>query len=435
MFIEIGIVCLLVVVNGLLAMSELAIVSSRLSRLKALVDRGVHGSRRALTLASNPGKFLSTVQIGITLVGILSGAFSGATLGNRLALWLEARGVPDDFADAFGVGSVVVLITYGSLIIGELVPKQIALRNPEAVALRVAPAMAIVAKIMSPLVFLLDLSGRLVLSLLGQRGVSENKVTEEEIKTLIAEADTSGVLDPGEKEMIAGVLRLGDRNVQAVMTPRNEVDMINVSESMDDIRTALHETPHSRLPAYDDNPDEVIGVLQAKDILNLMITGGDVNIRSIVRQAPIIPETADAHDVISILKTSPIHMALVHDEYGHFIGVVTSGDILESIVGTFLTEEGPAEAAAVRREDGSYLLSGWMPVDDFGDLTGLMLPEDRTYHTVAGFVIDGFGRLPDCGESFDTQGWRFEVIDLDGRRVDKVLATKIVTKRRVRIAA
>ncbi len=432
MFAEIAIVCLLIVLNGLLAMSELAIVSSRVMRLKAFVDKDIHGSRRALRLALDPGKFLSTVQIGITLVGIFSGAFSGATLGLRLTLWLEAQGVPDNFADAFGVGTVVVLITYGSLIVGELVPKQIALRNPEAVALRVAPLMTVIAKVMSPLVWVLDISGRMILTALGQRGARKDGITEEEIRTIVAEAESSGVLEPGDKEMIAGVMRLGDRNVQAIMTPRNEVDMIDVADDPETIRKTLMESPHSRLPAYDGNPDEVIGVVQVKDLLNAYITGASPDIREAVRQAAIIPDTADARDVISVLKVSAIHMALVHDEYGHFLGLVTSADILESIVGAFLTEEGPQEPASVQRDDGSLLLSGWMPADDFGVLTGLTLPEDRTYHTVAGFVIDGFGRLPNIGESFIAQGWRFEVVDLDGRRVDKVLAFRPTSKRRAR---
>jgi putative hemolysin len=432
MFAEIAIVCLLIVLNGLLAMSELAIVSSRVMRLKAFVDKDIHGSRRALRLALDPGKFLSTVQIGITLVGIFSGAFSGATLGLRLTLWLEAQGVPDNFADAFGVGTVVVLITYGSLIVGELVPKQIALRNPEAVALRVAPLMTVIAKVMSPLVWVLDISGRMILTALGQRGARKDGITEEEIRTIVAEAESSGVLEPGDKEMIAGVMRLGDRNVQAIMTPRNEVDLIDVADDPETIRKTLMESPHSRLPAYDGNPDEVIGVVQVKDLLNAYMTGASPDIREAVRQAAIIPDTADARDVISVLKVSAIHMALVHDEYGHFLGLVTSADILESIVGAFLTEEGPQEPASVQRDDGSLLLSGWMPADDFGELTGLTLPEDRTYHTVAGFVIDGFGRLPNIGESFIAQGWRFEVVDLDGRRVDKVLAFRPTSKRRAR---
>jgi putative hemolysin len=422
---ELGIITVLIVLNGLLAMSELAIVSSRPARLSALVEKGASGSRRALTLASDPGKFLSTVQIGITLVGVLSGAVSGATLGLRLTAWLVEVGLPQRGADIVGVGVVVTLITYASLIVGELVPKQIALRDPEAVALKVAPAMTLLAKISSPLVTLLDLSGKAVLWVLGHRGKKEEKVTEDEIRTLIVEAENAGVLEPGEKEMIAGVMRLGDRPVGAVMTPRRDVNMIDLTDDFDAIRETFTESPHSRLPAYEGDRDHPLGIVQAKDLLDAYMSGGTPDVRSLVRQAPVIPESADARDVVAILKDSPVHMGLVYDEYGAFQGVVTSADILESIVGGFKTEEGPAEPAAVQRDDGSYLISGWMPVDEFADLLSIPVPEIRGYHTVAGFVLHDFGTLPEVGGSFERNGWRFEVMDMDGRRIDKILATRL----------
>jgi putative hemolysin len=431
LFLELSAVILLIVVNGLLALSEMAIVSSRISRLKTMVERDVIGSRRALALASNPGHFLSAVQIGITLVGILSGAFSGATLGLRLGDWLEAQGLSGDIAQTAGVGLVVVAITYGSLIVGELVPKQIALRDPEKVAVRVAPAMTLVAKLTWPMVWLLDASGRLVLALLGQRPARAHSVTEEEIKALVAEAESSGVLEPGEKEMIAGVLRLGDRNVKVVMTPRHEVDAIRLGDDAAAIRAALAASPHSRLPVYDRDLDEMIGVVQAKELLNAYLKGGTPEIRDFVRPAPVIPDSADARDVIIALRDSPIHVGLVHDEYGHFRGLVTTADILGSIVGEFSHEDEARELAHVRREDGSLLISGWMPLDELRDLTGIELADDGLPHTAAGFVVQGFGRLPEVGERFETQGWRFEVLDMDGRRVDKILAEKI-SKRRAR---
>jgi len=429
--VEISIVVVLIILNGLLAMSELAIVSSRPARLRRMVDMNVNGSRRALSLASDPGKFLSTVQIGITLVGVLSGAFSGATIGLRLASWLMGFGLSAGVADAIGIGAVVTVITYASLIIGELVPKQIALRNPEAVAVRVAPAMTILAKAMSPLVWILNASGKLLLWLLGQRGQPDEKVTEEEIRTLIAEAEHAGVLEPGEKEMIAGVLRLGDRPVGAVMTPRREVDMLKLTDSPKAIRAAIAKSPHSRLPVYETDPDQVLGVVQTKDLLHSYMSSRRLDIRNAIRPAPLIPESVDARDVVSILKASPVHIGFVLDEYGHFEGVVTSADILEAIVGEFRTEEGPMEAAIVRRDDGSLLISGGMAVDEFAERTGIPLPEDRPYNTVAGFILEGFGTLPAVGDSFDIHGWRFEVVDLDGRRVDKVLATKLPATRRV----
>ena len=419
---ELGIVAVLIVINGLLAMSELAIVSSRPARLAALAERGVSGSRRALALASDPGKFLSTVQIGITLVGVASGAFSGATLGARLSAWLVDLGLSARLADGLGVGAVVTLITYASLIIGELVPKQIALRDPEAVAVKVAPAMVVLAKISSPLVWILDRSGKGLLWLLGQRGEAEDKVSEDEIRTLVVEAENAGVLEPGEKEMIAGVMRLGDLPVGAVMTPRHEVSMINLSDPPDAIRLAFREGSHSRLPVFDG--EAPLGLVQAKDMLDVYLAGGIPDIGKLVRQAPVIPETVDARDVVAILRDSPVHMGLVHDEYGTFQGVVTNADILESIVGSFRTEDGPAEAAFVRRDDGSLLISGWMPAIEFAALLGIDLPPSRPYQTCAGYLLEKFGAIPDVGQSVAADGWRFEIVDLDGRRIDKVLAMK-----------
>lgn len=429
LFLELSAVIFLIVVNGLLALSEMAIVSSRPSRLRTMAERDVIGARRALALASNPGHFLSAVQIGITLVGILSGAFSGATLGLRVGTWLEAQGLSNEIAETAGVGLVVVAITYASLIIGELVPKQIALRNPEKVAVRVAPAMTIIAKITWPMVWLLDASGRLVLALLGQKKAPAESVTEEEIKALVAEAESSGVLEPGEKEMIAGVLRLGDRNVKVVMTPRHDVDAIKLGDDPASVRAALVASPHSRLPVYDRDLDEMVGVVQAKELLNAYLQGRTPEIRDFIRQAPVIPDSADARDVIIALRDSPIHVGLVHDEYGHFRGLVTTADILGSIVGEFSGEDAPAEPAYVRREDGSLLVAGWMPLDELRDLTGIDIGDDNQSHTVAGFVVQGFGHLPDVGDRFETQGWRFEVLDLDGRRVDKILAEKLSKRR------
>jgi putative hemolysin len=426
LYLELGIVTVLIVVNGLLAMSELAIVSSRPARLAALVEKGVKGSRRALALASDPGKFLSTVQIGITLIGVLSGAFSGATLGQRLASWLTEAGLPQGLADTIGVGIVVTVITYASLIVGELVPKQIALRDPEAVAVRVAPAMVLLAKISSPLVWLLDRSGKALLWLLGQRGEAEEKVSEDEIRSLVVEAENAGVLEPGEKEMIAGVMRLGDLPVGAVMTPRHEVSMIDLADPAPRIYRALLDSNHSRFVVFEGNREHALGIVQAKDMLDAYLSGQTPDIRKLIREAPIIPESLDARDVIAILRDSPVHMGLVHDEYGVFQGVVTSADILEAIVGSFHTEDGPAEPAAVRREDGSYLISGWMPAVEFAELLDIPLPASRPYQTFAGFLLQAFGAIPNVADKIEVEGWRFEIVDMDGRRIDKVLATKLV---------
>jgi putative hemolysin len=430
LYLELGIVTVLIVTNGLLSMSELAIVSSRPARLTALVEKNVTGSRRALALASDPGKFLSTVQIGITLIGVLSGAFSGATLGQRLTNLLVSAGLSQGLADAIGVGVVVTVITYASLIIGELVPKQIALRDPEQVAVRVAPYMMLLAKISLPLVWLLDRSGKALLWLLGQRGEAEGKVSEDEIRTLVVEAENAGVLEPGEKEMIAGVMRLGDLPVGAVMTPRREVSMINLADPPEVIRSTLAGSNHSRFVVFDSDQDAALGIVQAKDMLDSYLSGRALDIRALVRQAPVIPEFLDARDVVKILRDSAVHIGLVHDEYGAFQGVVTSADILESIVGGFHTEEGPPEQAAVKRDDGSYLISGWMPAVEFAALLQIALPPSRQYQTLAGFLLQQFGAIPAVGDRVEVDGWRFEIADLDGRRIDKVLASKIAEAAR-----
>lgn len=421
---ELLLVILLIFINGLLSMSELAIVSSRPARLEILARKGAHGAQRALELASDPGKFLSTVQIGITLVGVLSGAFSGATLGHRLTQWLIGLGLSEYTADILGVVLVVTAITYASLIVGELVPKQVALHDPEAIAIRVAPAMHSLAKFSMPLVVVLDLSGKAILTLLGRSREAEGKISEDEIHHLVREAETAGVLEPGEREMIAGVMRLGDRPVGALMTPRADVEEVDLNESPEKLRETIAQSRHSRLPVTEGDRDQPIGVLQAKDLLVAYMHERSPDLRSLVRECPIIPSSADARDVLTILKGAPVHIGLVHDEYGAFEGVVTAADILEAIVGAFHSEQGPPEPAYVARADQSLLISGWMPLDEFCDLLSVTMPPHRGYYTVAGLVLQQFGKLPDVGDTFDLQHWRIEVVDLDGRRIDKILATR-----------
>jgi putative hemolysin len=430
LILEIAIVLALIVVNGLLSMSELAVVSSRPARLKTMVDRGVLGSRRALALASDPGRFLSGVQIGITLVGILSGAFSGATIGLRLTEWLAALGVPPGIANALGVGVVVSIITYASLVAGELVPKQIALRNPEGVAVKVAPAMTVIAKIASPLVWLLDASGKMLLRILGQHVSSEDRVTDEEIRTIIAEAETAGVIEPAERQMISGVMRLGDRPVKGVMTPRTDVDWINLTEDDTTIREKLIRTQHSRIPVADGEVDAMIGVVHVQEILAALLEGKRLDIAAHIRTAPVVPDSADALDTLEVLRTAEVPVALVHDEYGHFEGIVTPADLLEAIAGVFHTDKDDNEPAAVRREDGSWLLAGAMPADEMADLLNIPLPEERGYETLAGFLLSQLQHLPATGEIVDAYHWRFEVVDMDGRRIDKVLATRLPVTHR-----
>jgi putative hemolysin len=423
LIIEIAIVLALVLLNGVLAMSEMALVSSRPARLRVLADSGRRGAAVALRLSENPGRFLSTVQVGITLVGVLSGAFSGATIGARLANILIEAGFSIPVGQALGFGGVVVAITYLSLIIGELVPKQIALRDPERIAAAVAPTMVVLSRLASPLVWLLDASGQAVLALLGQRGASDERVTEEEVKTIIAEAESAGVLESEEKAMISGVMRLSDRAARALMTPRSEVEIVDLSDDQAVIMKQLRRTRRARLPVHEGNDDAIIGVVAVKDVLDAVLDGRDVDLRKMVQTAPVVMDSLDAIDVIGAIRASPLHMALVFDEYGHFEGIITSGDLLEAIAGSFVDQEGD-EPAVVRREDGTYLVAGWMPVDEFADQLGAPVARDADYETVAGFILDEMKHLPGIGESFEKAGWRFEVLDLDGRRIDKILVTK-----------
>ena len=422
---ELGIAFLLIGLNGLFALSELSIVSARKARLKTMADSGRAGAATALRLAEDPGRFLSTVQIGITLVGILAGAFSGAALGDRLTQILLDQGLPERAAEPLGYGLVIGSITYLSVVVGELVPKHLALKNAEGIACTVAPLMAQISRIGAPVVWLLDASTKLIFRLFGQGTESDSAVTEEEIRTIMAEAETAGVIETDERKMIAGVMRLGDRAVRGVMTPRTDVDWIDLDDDEFDIRETLIKTPHSRLPVAEGHPDNMLGVMQARELLAASLRDEPLDIRKHVRKAPIIPDTLDALDALEVLRQAEVPMALVHDEYGHFDGVVTPADILDAIAGAFRSDEGEAEPEAVQREDSSWLLAGWMPADEMAEQLGIALPERRNYETVAGLVIGELQHLPSTGEAVETMGWRFEVIDMDGRRIDKVLATRV----------
>jgi putative hemolysin len=420
---EILILCALIVLNGVLAMSELAVVSSRPARLEAMVRSGRSGARAAQLLAADPGRFLSSVQIGITLVGILSGAFGGATLGQRLSDILIAAGLSERAGDTIGVGVVVAIITYMSLIIGELVPKQLALRNPEAVASTVAPAMRVLAVVAAPLVWLLDKSGKAVLRLFKTDENASSSVTEDEIRLIVAEAETAGVVEPEERRMISAVLRLGERSVRAVMTARHEIQWIDLEDDREAILADLRQTRHSRLPAARGSLDAVEGVVVAKTLIEALMTGGDA--ASCVEPAPVVIDTLDALDALETLRGSSLHMALVHDEYGQFEGVLTSFDLLESIVGAFPDSASTEDPMLVMRNDGSYLVDGLTPVDDLSERLATEFITERGVQSVAGIVISALRRLPEVGETVEIGGFTFEVVDMDGRRIDKVLVSRV----------
>jgi putative hemolysin len=424
---EIAIVALLLAVNGFFAMSELAIVSARRVRLQAWVAEGRRGARLALALAEDPGKFLSSVQIGITLVGILAGAYSGATLAGELARVLAEMPRLAPFAEGLSIAVVVGGITYASLIVGELVPKQIALANPEAVASAVAGPMTVLAKLASPVVWILEVSSRLLMAALRIHRSADHAMTEEEVKAVIAEGVEAGAIEREEREMMSAVLRLGDRKVKAIMTPRHDLDWIDLTWNTDRVRHAIRNCPHSRLPVCDGDISNVIGVVQAKDIADRLLDGGPFELRPLVRELAVVHNNSPALNILELLRRSTIHMALVVDEYGSVEGIVTATDILSSIVGSLSEHGQDYEPGAVQREDGSWLMDGDLLVDMAAERLGFpgILPEGEDYTTLAGFVLANLRAIPTAGDHFFRDGWRFEVVDMDGRRIDKILAERL----------
>jgi len=332
-------------------------------------------------------------------------------------------------AEWAGFGIVIAAVTFLSIIFGELVPKQLALVQPERIACRVAPAMTIISKAAWPAAWVLQVTTRSVFAVLGFKTKSEDTVSQEEMKALIAEAEQSGAIEASEKQMIAGVLRLGSRPVTGVMTPRTEVQWIDLKMSETEIATALIACSHSRLPAGEGSIDTIVGVIQVRELLTDLVAGRKLDLRAHVRQATVIPSTADALDALEKLRSAEVPMALVHNEYGDFEGLVTPADLLETIAGSFRSHDEEAGADATRRADGSWLLSGSMPADEMAEQLGFTLPETRDYQTLAGFALGQLKRLPAAGETFEAFGWKFEVVDLDGRRIDKVIASRAPVRR------
>jgi len=419
----------LITLNGVLSMSELAIVSARDARLKAMAKSGSSGARYALDLAAEPGRFLSTVQIGITLIGILAGAYSGASLGAPVAQRLAPLGLDPDTARSVGFGLVIVVTTFASLVIGELVPKQFALRNAEGIAVVMARPMFWLSKATAPFVWLLDQTSALIFKLLGLTRETKNVVTAEELHLVVAEAQTAGVLEESERAIISGIVRLADRPVREVMTPRTDIDWIDIGCSREEIRTALAETTHSRLPVADGSVDNIVGVVSTRDMLTALLDGQDLNLRVLTRSAPVIPDLMDAMDALAVLRSAEVPLALVHDEYGHLDGIVTPGSILSALAGAFAHDlsEGE-EPPCVEREDGSWLVSGAASADLLSDRLGVSMPSDRDYSTVAGFALWVLKRIPETGETFKFDGYKFEIVDMDGRKIDKLLISR--TRRR-----
>ena len=415
------IILALVAINGVFAMSELAIVSSRPARLQAMTEGGSKGAAAALRLSRDPGKFLSTVQIGITLIGIIAGAYSGASLGGPTGERLALLGIDPEWAMTIGFGLVIGATTYASLVIGELVPKQFALIAPEKIASLMARPMEGMAWISAPFVWLLDKSSALIFRLLGLNRDNRDALTAEELKVVFTEATHAGIIEEHEHKVISGVVRLADRPVREVMTPRTEVDSISVDASAEEIRDRLVHSLHTRLPVVGENVDDIIGVVQSRDIVAAQISGAPLEIRAMMRKAEIVPDQLDAMDALEILRSAEVPMLLVHDEYGHFEGIVTPNDLLAAIAGEFASDQEQGSAAnIVTLDDGSMLVSGAMSADAMAAELDIALPEDRDYATAAGHVLHILRHLPEEGESFIDNGWHFEVVDMDGRKIDKL---------------
>jgi putative hemolysin len=428
MTLEIVIVALLILVNGFFALSEMAVVTARKPKLKQLAGES-RRARTALELAEHPERFLSTVQVGITLIGILNGVFGGAVIGARLAQWLERFGWSHDITQGVGTALSVTLITYFSIIFGELVPKRIALLAPEAIAAVVAVPMRLISKATAPFVWLLSVSTRLLLRLFRLERSGDSKVSEEEIRLLVAEGHEQGLIDADERNMMNRVMRLGDRTAASLMTPRVRIAWLDATASREDNLETMRDTPYSRYPAYRGNDHEVIGVLEAKALAG-MIASNQKDLFRELKPPLFVAESTRALALLEIFRDEGAHLALVVDEYGDIQGLVTLNDLLGAVLGRLETPESEDsdEAMVVRRHDGSFLIDGSLSTEDLRELltlTTLPAEEDHDYNTVAGMVIARFGRIPHAGEAFEWANWRFEVVDLDGARIDKLLVQSV----------
>ncbi len=416
----------LIVLNGVFAMSELAIVSARTSRLRMAAERGSKSAEIAMRLALEPGKFLSTVQIGITLTGIIAGAVSGATLGGPVGERLAALGVERKLALDAGFVLMIGMTTYFSLVVGELVPKQVALRAAEPIALIMARPMDWLARISAPIVWLLDTSSNLLLALLRVRSKGDHRLTAEELQMIFADATRTGVIEEQERAILSGIMRLQDRPVRELMTPRTEIDWLDAAADEAEMRATIAQTPHSMLPVAEGSADKVIGVVKVREILALLLAGEQVDLAAVTRKTEVVPDQLDAMDALRVLQQSGSGMAMVHDEYGHLDGIVTTADLLSAIAGDFASHQDEGdEPLLTTREDGSYLVAGSLPADALADKLGLEFEETREFATAAGYALSVLKKLPLEGEYFTDQGWRFEVVDMDGRKIDKLLVQQI----------
>ncbi|MGO8954461.1 MAG: hemolysin family protein [Rhodomicrobium sp.] len=426
-WLQLLVLLLLIAVNGFLVMSELAIVSSRPARLQKMAADGHRGALAALALNGDTARFLPSVQIGITVVAILSGAYGELTLSPQLADALSGAPLIGTHSKTAASGLVVAAIAYVSLVIGELVPKHFALSNRERIACYVAPAMVVLAWLTTPIALLLRLSTAGVLRLAGPVLREEPEVTEEEVKTMIAEGTEAGVFEKAEQEIIERVLRVADRSVRSIMVPRPDIVWLDITESQESIYEDIARSGHSRFPVGRGDVDETIGIVHAKTLLEQLHTLGKIKLEAAIKTPLYVHESTNVLKLLEMFKSSLVHMAIVLDEHGSVQGIVTAADILTGITGELPEVEADIEPAAKQREDGSWLLDAQMPVFEVERVLGVtgLTVDDAEYTTLAGFVLSQLGHIPPVGETFQWRNWRFEVVDLDGRRIDKVLATQM----------
>ena len=425
---EVLFLAVLIVLNGVFALSEIAVVSARKTRLQQWADEGRGGAAVALRLANEPGRFLSTIQVGITTIGILSGALAEASVAQALAVSLAQVPALAPYSEGIAIGIVVVIITYLSVVIGELVPKRLALINPEAIASVIALPMEWLSRVSSPVVRFFNLSSEAVLRLVGAREAAGPPVTEEEIKVLMEQGTEAGVFEESEQALVSNILRLDEQRVGAIMTPRVDIFYLDLEEPYEENRKRLLDCPHSRMPVCKGGLDNVLGILESKALMRQALRGETVDLTASLARALYVPNSISSMELLETFKRTRMHMALVVDEYGEVQGLVTMKDVLEAIVGGIPTAEAAGDEEAVRREDGSWLLDGMLALGRFKEIFELEeLEEEDTgnFHTLGGFVMLRLGRVPAVGDRFDWNGLRFEVMDMDRNRVDRVLVARL----------
>ncbi len=424
MLTEVVIILGLILLNGFFSMSEMAIVSAKKNRLQTKANKGSKKAATALKLAENPNQFFSTVQFGITLIGILSGAYGGATLAQKIGQEIAKISGFERYGEGIGVAIVVILITYLSLVVGELVPKRIALNSAEKVSVSVAGIMNFLSKLAKPFVFLLSKSTNLLLTILGVKAASEPAVTEEDLKNMLMEGKQTGVIEESEQTMVERIFRLSDRDVSAVMTPRTEIVFLELDDTQEEILQKITESPYTRFPVISESYDDVIGIVNSKDLLLQLSSHGKIDLEKVMQDAFFLPETTPALETVEILKKSGFEIALIIDEYGGVLGLVGMGDILQSIIGNVSSPLETEDEEVVLRDDGSWLFDGMIQIDELKEHLGIeRLPEEEEgrYETLSGLMMAVLNRIPLTGDYFDWNDFRFEVVDMDGRRVDRVM--------------